>query len=283
MRIRIYLKVLRLIFIITAWLTILPYMILTNNMLSLNIMSKPMISDSIPSFVITVPNYDRRVPIITELFRKYADIELRPFYGINGNQVFKSIKNHTLTPGEIGLRETMKMFYNMTLGKNLSEILVFEDDAIPHYNFSHLFRTMSNSCREADILLLGSTYFGGQTRLSSQSSCFDADRHTFGGFGLYVRRNVFQPILKWLNHGRITPYDDMYVDLQRQGFIVRVAYPEFLVIADISHASLTKNNYSRTYFQFSHRAEVHQWNLSNYPMFAVKLFSDATEISTKKP
>src|SRR3984957_19505258 len=108
-----------------------------------------------PSYVITLSGHDQRVPTVVDLFKKFANLHLRPYYGINGNILYKAEEQQRLTPGERGLRETMKKFFTMILRKNYNEVFVFEDDAIPHLNFTTLFNQLPNRCCEADVLLLG--------------------------------------------------------------------------------------------------------------------------------
>jgi hypothetical protein len=45
-----------------------------------------------PAFIPTVHGHDQRVPYVTALFKKYANLSPLPFYGINGNIVYATNK-----------------------------------------------------------------------------------------------------------------------------------------------------------------------------------------------
>jgi hypothetical protein len=160
----------------------------------------------------------------------------------------------------------MKKFFHMTLVKNYEEVFVIQDDAIPHFNFTSLFKQLPNRCQEADVLLLGATIWVNSQRYLSSGPCFDVDRAVFGAFTLYVKQSAFKPILDWLKTDVKVPYDHMYVPLQKQGFIVRVTHSPFLTIQDISHPSLVDNNRSTIQFDMKKRALLHGWDLDSYPI-----------------
>lgn len=223
----------------------------------------------IPSFVITLPGKDHRLTKIQQLFREYAQLELIPFYGFDGNEYFRKNpreKRFGLTKGQRGLRETMKMFFNFTLMKNYDEVLVFQDDAIPHRNFSSLFVHLHRRCVEADILLLGASMWHGNKDRWPNETCFDADRMTFGAYALQVKRKAFQPILIWLNQVQHITFDHIYPSLQKNGLIVRVAHPPFLVIMDVSHPSSINRHRVSFQYNLAIRAKLHRWNLKEYPL-----------------
>ena len=114
---------------------------------------------STPAFAITLPSQKKRLSIVISLFRKYAGLTLSPYDAVDGNRLPPSPQNRSLTAGERGLRETMKKFFAMTLERNYNEVFLFEDDAIPHLNFTQLFKQLPSRCQEADLLLLGATMF----------------------------------------------------------------------------------------------------------------------------
>lgn len=230
---------------------------------------------NIPAYIITIPDHDHRVPFVSYLFRKYAGLKLDIFYGINGKMRYSDKimtigkKTKVLTAGEQGLRETMRQFYTMAHESNFSQVFSFEDDAIPHVNFSKLIKQLDNRCRRADVLLLGaSLWHKNQTHWPS-GVCFDADNRTFGSHALMVKRQAFTSIISWLETGPQLPFDHIYQYLQDQGKTVRVAFPPFLAIPDVLHVSTIRNNRSKVQFNITERAAVHRWNLTDYPVISI--------------
>lgn len=217
------------------------------------------------AFVITLAGEDTRLPVMLKLFHDYGHLNLRPFYGFHGNQEFASKQKYGLTSGQRGLRETMKMFFNMTLRENYDEVMVFQDDAIPHLHFSTLISHLPRRCGNADLLLLGASMWHKKKNRWPNGSCFDADRMTYGAYGLLVRRKAFRPILDWLDRLEHITFDHIYPYLQSDGLLVRVAHPPFLVIMDVSHKSLINNHRAKIQFNVQKRAKIHGWNLTEYP------------------
>ncbi|CAF3055439.1 unnamed protein product [Rotaria sp. Silwood2] len=132
--------------------------------------------------------------------------------------------------------------------ENDEKVFVFEDDAIPHRNFTALFRELPHRCLEADVLLLGATIWHKKHTDWPSGACFDASSATFGAFALFLKRVSYRPILQWLQAGTPKPFDHVYRHLQQKNLSVRVAFPPFLVIPDISHPSLI--NKKRSDIQF---------------------------------
>ncbi|CAF1057004.1 unnamed protein product [Rotaria sordida] len=126
----------------------------------------------------------------------------------------------------------------MVLHHKYEQVFVFDDDTIPHLNFSTLFNKLSDRCRQADALLLGAAINHKSREQWPSGSCFDADSRTYGSFALLVKKSAFVPILDWLRTGEEAPFDTVYGHLRKRGINVRVAYPPFLVIPDVSHPSL---------------------------------------------
>ena len=126
----------------------------------------------------------------------------------------------------------MKIFFTMTIRENYDQVMVFQDDAIPHLNFSYLYEHLSQRCTQADILLLGASIWHNTLKDWPKGTCFDADRQTFGAYGLLVKKSAFHPILHWLDRVNYITFDHIYRFLQESGLVVRVAYPPFLVIMD---------------------------------------------------
>ncbi|UJR20030.1 hypothetical protein I4U23_023164 [Adineta vaga] len=220
---------------------------------------------STPCFVLTLPEQKKRVSNMIGLFKKYANLNLRPYYGVNGKTLYDNAEGQRLLPGEIGLRESMKKIYMMAIEKNYNEMFVFEDDAIPHRNFTKLFENLPERCREADVLLLGALVFYASRKRWPFGPCFDADHRTYGGHGLYVKKSAFRPIVDWLVETDIGPYDTVYQHLQKQGLKVRVAHSPFLVIQNLNHPSSVHGYRSIDRLSIDQRANVHNWNLEDYP------------------
>lgn len=228
-------------------------------------------SSLLPSFVITLSEHDPRVSTVVALFKKYANLNLCVYYGINGNTLYTSEEGHSLTPGERGLRDTMNTFFEMVLRNSYEEVMIFDDDAIPHLNFTTLFNQLPNRCRQADVLLLGATVCHGSRDKWPPGACFDADTRTYGSFALLVKKKGFLPILEWLALGEEAPFDIVYTYLQKQGLSVRVAYPPFLAIPDVSHPSLVNKYRVIDRYTIQQRAAMHDWHLGNYPMFVIPM------------
>jgi hypothetical protein len=242
------------------------YLMLTS---SLNLRFLPNSMQKTPAYIITVSGFDERVSTVVALFQKYANLDLRLHYGIHGNRKYAvdNTSKSKLTPGERGLRQTMKGFFTMALRRQYSEVFVFEDDALPHFNFTQLFSQLPDRCRQADVLLLGATMWHATRTAWPSGVCFDADQQTYGAFAMLVKQSAYLPILTWLYQGPLVPFDHMYRYLQTQGVTIRVAHPPFLVIPDVSHPSLINNNRSLIQFNISIRAARHGWHLEQYPLF----------------
>ena len=225
----------------------------------------PLFSKKESAFVITLSGEDHRLPKVLDLFEKYASLRLHPFYGINGNAQFKERIHKNLTVGQSGLRETMNLFFNMTIRENYDQVMVFQDDAIPHLNFSYLYAHLPKQCTQADVLLLGASMWHKKRGDWPNGTCFDADRRTFGAYGLLVKKSAFHPILHWLDRVSYITFDHIYRYLQQSGLIVRVAYPPFLIIMDVSHPSLVNNRRMKIQFDVKKRAKIHDWHLKDYP------------------
>ena len=222
-----------------------------------------------PAFVITLPDQKQRLSTVISLFRKYAGLTLSPYDAIDGNQLPPSTEDQSLKPGERGLRETMKRFFAMALERDYSEVFVFEDDAIPHLNFTQLFKRLPSRCQEADVLLLGASMWLPEEENWPLEACFDARIETVGAFGLLIKKSAFLPILTWLKIGPALPWDLAFRELQRQQLIVRVAYSPFLVIPDITHPSSVDPHREVDRVDVHLRAERNDWHFENYPVFSL--------------
>lgn len=219
-----------------------------------------------PCFVVTIPKHERRAKRVVHLFKKYAQLDLRLFYGVNGNVLYQAITGQRLLPGELGLRDSMKNLFTLAVKRNYNDMFVFEDDAIPHRNFTALFRQLPKRCREADVLLLGAIVTSTGRRRWPFGPCFDATRRTYGSHALYVKKSAFVPILDWLTETSIGPFDTVYGHLRYQKMIVRVAHSPFLSIQDHSHPSSVNAFRSIDRMSPKQRAMMHHWNLDEYPV-----------------
>ena len=221
------------------------------------------------AFVITLANESQRSPAVISLFQKYANLNLSPYDAVDGRRIHSTTEDQSLTPGELGLRETIRRFFTMTVERNYTEVFLFEDDAIPHLNFSQLFNNLPTRCREADVLMLGATIWTDSEKSWPPAACFDATSSTYGAFALLVKRSAFLPILNWLQAEPVTVWDFIYTYLQKKKLIVRVAYPPFLVIADITHPSSVNPNRGIDKLDVRIRAAKHDWHLEDYPLFSI--------------
>ncbi|CAF1672653.1 unnamed protein product [Adineta ricciae] len=227
-----------------------------------------------PCYVITLPGQEERVANMKGLFKKYANLNVSPFYGVNGRKMYTGAEGKYLLPGEIGLRDSMKNIYTMAIEKKYKAMFVFEDDAIPHRNFTKLFENLPERCREADVLLLGATLNYSKKRKLWEKACFDVPKVAWGAFALYVKSTAFKPIVDWLMEMDLNPFDSVYEVLQGEGLKVRVAYPPFLVIADVSHPSSVNPYRGIDRLPMHERAELHKWNLEDYPMSEMSIEID---------
>ncbi|CAF1408218.1 unnamed protein product [Adineta ricciae] len=218
-----------------------------------------------PSYVITLPGQEERVANMKGLFKKYANLNVSPFYGVNGRKMYTEAEGKYLLPGEIGLRDSMKNIYTMAIEKKYKAMFVFEDDAIPHRNFTKLFENLPERCREADVLLLGALVLYTNRKRWPFGPCFDADQRTYGSHALYVKDSAFKPIVNWLMETEIGPFDTVYQHLQHQGLKVRVAHPPFLSIQNLNHHSSVHDYRAIDRLNITQRAEVHNWDLKDYP------------------
>ncbi|CAF1029083.1 unnamed protein product [Rotaria sordida] len=227
---------------------------------------------SLSAFVITLRGYEQRVQRTINKFEKH-DIHLQPFYGVSN----VSIPNTTnITKGEWNLRLTMIRLIETAIKANLQQVLIVEDDAIPHRRFSHLFKALihDHRCRECvsgGILMLGSTtWSAGWKTLDRYNTvetgmCRNIGTETYGSFAILFHHATFQPILAWLKAKIMPqPYDFVFAHLVRLGYPVRLALPN-LVISDIRHESLIRPRPNNTSFHnLTLRAKIHRWEIENY-------------------
>ncbi|CAF3759830.1 unnamed protein product [Rotaria sp. Silwood1] len=227
---------------------------------------------SLSAFVITLPGYEQRLQRTINNFEKH-NIHLHAFYGVSNVQA-PNITN--ITKGEWNLRLTMIRLIQTVINAKLQQILIVEDDAIPHRRFSELFKALvhDHRCRECvsgGILMLGSTtWSAGWKTLDrydnvEKGMCRNICTANYGSFAILLNQAVFQPILAWLKATSMPqPYDYIFTHLAHLGYPVRLALPN-LVISDIRHESLIRPRPNNTVFHnLTYRAKIHRWKIENY-------------------
>ena len=174
-------------------------------------------------------------------------------------------------------------------------IVVFDDDAIVHKSFRDVWATVSLSERctgflrennndknegassssassPGGILLLGAAQWGGEQawkRISEMQNmfepehrvCYSAGLHTFGSFATVYTKDAMREVLKWMEHSD-EPFDHVYGHMMQQGFPVRIAKPN-LVVMNTSHTSSVDDKRKDQSNQEA-RAQLHGWDLSLY-------------------
>ncbi|CAF3493326.1 unnamed protein product [Rotaria sp. Silwood1] len=227
---------------------------------------------SLSAFVITLPKFERRLQRTIQNFEKH-NIRLQPFYGISNASVPKTTK---LTKGEWNLRLTMTHLMQTIINAKLQQVLIVEDDAIPHRRFSQRFQEVidDHRCRECvsgGILMLGSTtWFPGWRTLDKyknveKGTCRNICTENYGSFAVLLHQATFQPILDWLKAENMTqPYDFIFAHLVRLGYPVRLTFPN-LVITDVRHNStIQPRPLSSNFHNLTVRARIHRWTIENY-------------------
>ena len=91
--------------------------------------------------------------------------------------------------------------------------------------------------------------------------CFNADGKTMGSFGVVYHRDVFEPIMRWINKTG-EPFDHIYPHLSRAGHVVRVAYTN-VVIQDVRHTS-SVDPQRKGQEDATARARLHRWDLRSF-------------------
>lgn len=245
------------------------------------------------AYVLNLPGDEQRYQLVRSSFDKVG-INLRSFQGVDGRfgipeQYKEYYKNSTLKPGEVGYRESMRNLFEMAIKNNWDQVLVLDDDAIPHCEFEsrlynlftqdRCFGAQATDPDSARVFLLGSAIWkqgsypkpgsnlGGWRMVhadmknhSDSTQCFNANNRTVGSFGVIYSRVSYRFILKWMDMNRSKPFDLVFSWLSDVGFVNRVAFPN-LVIQDVAHKS--RVDPSRLSDKII-RAAMHKWNLSDY-------------------
>lgn len=175
-----------------------------------------------------------------------------------------------LMPGEIAVRMAfLKALHRAML--QTSHLLWLEDDLLIRRDFTARWSALQRTHRNCTgflqhpggILLLGASEWTQRAwadeRTKMGDGCYGSLPRTTGAFALLASRSVLPLIEKFLISSN-RPLDHMYTYIQREGFPVRVLYPN-LIIADTRHASQT--NPSRRIVHNRHK--LLRWdNFSSY-------------------
>ncbi|UJR38672.1 hypothetical protein I4U23_031338 [Adineta vaga] len=243
----------------------------------------PIALSKLPTYMITIKTADdEEIKSVIETFRLHG-LHVRLYHGFHS--IIDSKQNTSkLSIGERNLKETMRRLIIQLINTHFNQVLVFEDDVIPHKDFGSLLgdlittstpgRCTAHILDGADaggILLLGATVwstdrFGWKMidqdvkNNSFESACFNVDRVTYGAFAVLIHRTTFQSILNWLNdpENAHLPYDHIFYHLSQRGHIVRVVYP-FLAISNITHVSSVNPQRGPNHRNITWRSKVHRW------------------------
>ncbi|CAF1512077.1 unnamed protein product [Rotaria magnacalcarata] len=235
---------------------------------------------SLTAFIITLRGYEKRLKQTINNFKKH-NIHLQRFYGVSN---IRSPNTTGMTQGEWNFRLTMTRLIQKVIDAKLQQVLIVEDDAIPHNRFSQLFKELfdNHRCKECvfgGILMLGSTtWASGWKTLDRYNNvekevCRNICTENYGSFAVLLNQAVLQPILDWLREKNMPqPYDYVFAHVARLGYPVRLAIPN-LIVSDIRHVSLIRPRPNHTNFHnLTYRAKLHRWKIENY------MFSPSNEI-----
>ena len=230
---------------------------------------------ALKTFVLTLPDREDRVSDLINAFRKH-DIRVERF-NVRDSSVPFMLTN--LTIEQKRLRLTMMQFFHMARMRNLQQVLVLEDDTIPHVQLRSRLRALLSGSRcggymhntqGAGILMLGATVWQDGWEIldklakNETGSCRNICSKIRGSFAVLYHKITFTAILTWLNNNTNEPYDSVFPHLSRLGYPVRLAVPN-LVIRNTTHASPFDRSYNDTvHYDLTMRASVHRWKLSDY-------------------
>jgi len=153
-----------------------------------------------------------------------------------------------LTPGEMGLRDGLRIAVMEAITANASALLFVEDDAIPRIDFAVRWTDLLASQRcfgflrqPGGILLLGASEWSNQFPNElfydelRKPICYNALSNTCGTFTMLLSRHVLPAVLDWLANSN-QPIDHVFQYIIMRGFPVRVAHP-YLFVADLNKTS----------------------------------------------
>ena len=188
-----------------------------------------------------------------------------------------------------------KIFQVLLRDENATSALIVDDDVMLSCTFSSDLRKLlkeprcgahvSSDTDHGGVLLLGSSIWLNGTypqrgpwlsgwnivdedlRHSSEQqarvvhggpTCFNVPSKVMGSFAVIYHRNVFQPIVDWLESSS-RPFDHVFEALADAGFIVRAAYPS-IAVQDLHHESSVDPN-RKSQQDVEVRSRMHRWQL----------------------
>ncbi|EDQ89502.1 uncharacterized protein MONBRDRAFT_7991 [Monosiga brevicollis MX1] len=199
-----------------------------------------------------------------------------------------------LTPGEQGYLATMRQLFEEAMqDQSISTLLVFDDDALLHCNFTEALSELLSEERcgslvdihgTGGVLLLGATIWingtfpsrgrwtGGwrqvmydiratEKRTGRRTQCFNVDRKTMGTFGVIYHRHTFPYIIEWIQRAE-KPFDHIWAHLTDKGFPVRAAR-DAIVVQDVRHESSVDPSRGLQEDLWA-RARQHRWDMSRF-------------------
>jgi GT2 family glycosyltransferase/GR25 family glycosyltransferase involved in LPS biosynthesis len=135
--------------------------------------------------------------------------------------------------------------------KNLSELIIFEDDVLFHNNVKKQLLNFNNIKKNADIIYFGASKHKDYFVDNSQYKC----KNITGTFAIFFKNNVFDDYLELLNLN-LLPSDICLLILQEK--YKTYVYEPNLIISDLNNSSIIhRNDTNQLYKQFN-------WNLNNY-------------------
>jgi hypothetical protein len=173
---------------------------------------------------------------------------------VNGKEVTKDCDVGEWTPGVFGIRLSFRKLILRALNEGHERVIIAEDDVVLADDFSSKLQAALDTDRcgrfmfdddTGGAVLLGSSDYGGAGMIKAgtnhgRAKCYNVNGLTYGAYATVYHRNVFLPILAWLDSPLFTslPLDHIWKHLAVRGFAVRVLKPQ-LAVADILHASTT--------------------------------------------
>ena len=135
--------------------------------------------------------------------------------------------------------------------RNLSELVIFEDDVLFHNNIKKLLLNFNNIKKNADIIYFGASKHKDYFVNNSQYKC----KNITGTFAIYLKNNVFDDYLELLNLN-LLPSDICLLILQEK--YKTYVYEPNVIISDLDNSSITpRSDINKLYKQFN-------WNIDNY-------------------
>ncbi|GMH56267.1 hypothetical protein TrRE_jg7725 [Triparma retinervis] len=262
--------------------------------------SSPPTISSLTTYVMNLPHREDRFELTKQRFA-HTSLTINRFERVDGNEVFsgydmpdlvpvevgKTTEVRKMTPGEMGLRQTVRNLIARAMATDIQLLLLLDDDVVPHDDFDRLLLNVLIDKRcgshlfteeKGGALQLGATVWNeaawelldadmlAAKRASGRrgnAMCFNSHHKVSGSFAVIFHRNTFQELLDWLDHGPIQPFDWVFGWLGKKGYVTRVAYP-FVVIPDLTVESDADNNRGDLQHDMEARVKVHRWNIREF-------------------